>query len=343
MKEINGFKISKTAYANWSKDEYEPSNEGLIDWTKDKLAASLSGKDIDRCKQAIIHMKDVANSSMNEKELVSIINSNKMVLTFYTKKGKIIKSFPEELDNQVRNLIILNESIKKLSKYISDTDINAPGIETLSTLNDTNLMPIFRKLSGLSFLGSIFISTVTKETLNSVKIKDKNLSNRVDVEKKIFALHWIKNFLVGTVMSITVPFRHYSILREAMKQHFLDASFSIVGILATGTADNINKELNKTQKIHKFNNSVKENLLEILEASKIDLGEFVTKSKNLIQSSSDLVETINKFIELDDKYKESDDSLIRDVLRNTRVLCSVGARVVNRQGLYYKSIFSEKE
>lgn len=337
MKTIYDFQFKETAYKKWD-NPLSPSNEGLVDWSKDKLSASFSEKDLLLAKNHLELIQRVSNLPLKSNKPLAILNGKKSVLSFYTKKGKIIDSFSEELEEQIRSLEILSVTIKKITSLIHELKLEASEIEALGSLNDANILPILKRASSLSFLGSIYLESIENKSFNTIQIKRLNKEDRLKVEKQIYALHWIKHLLVGVLKVPLIPFKYYGDIKEALNQNAVDATFDISAIVINGTISETRRELAKTNSVIENNEKVNIVLDEILEASSISSTDFHSKTKLILDKSAELLESIEHFHALDKEYVKSDNTLIRWALRTVRVLSVFGLEVLSREGIFYKAI-----
>lgn len=343
-KELHGFTFKPSGSSAWSSQDnvINVSNEGVRDFINDVFLPSYNEKDISIGKECLEVMESVLKTDLDTNEPIVFFNAKDKLLRFYTKKGKVINSFPNELDNQVKNIDILTNSIKKLSDSISKVNVGSDDIEVLEHLNDSELMPVFNKLSSLGFLGSISINYTQNKKIDNFTVYSSDVSKRVSTKKKSLAMAWLNGVMSGVSKKMKIPVMVLEVANKILPIPTKVRMYTRGGILSFFTLASI-KDGKKAAKEAKSQNKKIESLFyDIIEASQITPNEFRAKTDTLLMASTTLLKTIDSFTEVDSKYKKSNTKLTRDMLRNARILSSIGLKVLKVQRDFYKGLILDK-
>lgn len=339
-KTLHGFNFSTHTSQQWANADTDLSisNEGLGDFIADKLSPSYNDSDIKQAKEALTNIEKVLQVDLKVNELIVLLDDKQSILNFYTKKGRVISSFPVELERQAKSIAILESAINKISTNISRLDVNADEFTILGELNDSELMPIFNKISMLSFLGGVYIDYTQNKKIDDLKVRSTDYANKVNTKRKSLAGAWLKGFVSGTLRRSNRPLVAIGTVMKLLKfpkRLALGIGVTAIAASAIRAAKASNRHLEAGRK---HNALADKNFFDIVEASQISPGEFESLSKRLEEESKKLLSTIEKFSKVDEVYKESNDKLLRDMLRNARILSSIGLKVLNVQGKFYKHI-----
>lgn len=340
MSTLHGFNISKpNATIDWSDTVI--SNEGFKDTLTDLFTSKLKEEDINKTKSDLELLKQVSNTKLNYDTPLVIINEKKSVLQFYTKKGRVIFSFSDELTNQVKSIEILTKSIKVLSDQISKLDIKANEYEALEELNDSVLMPIFNSVSKLSFLDSIYIRHVANKSIDKLQLNYDKDYKKLTFEKKSAILAFLSGSLAGGISKSVIPLAATNTGLKVLKLPIHFKIVSNLGVIAFYSFQSISQGIKAYKLVKSHNKRADDVFFDIVDAAQIEPSDFETKSKALYKASNELFTVIESFYRLDQQYKESDTKLIRDMLRNTRILSVVGLKVIESQSNFFNNLIKK--
>lgn len=339
MSELYGFEIKRSVSLEWMKEEV--STEGIRDTLKDLFTSKLNKSELDSISKEIDIISTLAGSNIKTDNEILLFKETQSAMKFLTKNGSVISSLPYELERQIDNINKLNKAINTFMRQISKLDVNASEYEALEELNDSELMDVFNSVSRLSFLDSIYINYVANKTIDNIQLQFEKKLKKIDISKKSPILHFLKGSFGGGYMKSIVPIAALTQLRKVIKIPALWALYAVGATLVVKTINSLDKAKAAYRNAQDHNKEVEKLIFKIIDASAIKANDFNILMNKLNSASKELLKTINEFYKLDSIYKESNNSLIRDMLRNSRTLSVVGCKVLESQNKFFKEVSSE--
>lgn len=333
-------KLFDYSLENYNQDDTTAiSNEAFSNTLYDLFTGGFTKSDIEETRKLTENIQKIESIKFDTNEIISIINEKKTVLEFYVKRNKLIRSFEDELNTQIKNIVSFREILQKIQFLLEEVPSNPTEFDLLDTINDANVMPLYKKVQSLAFLGSYsFYIENNKHFEKYSQRYNTNKDTKTIIQKKNPLLSFLGAWVFGGLEKYTAMTAYILAVQVVLKLSIFTSNVLSGGLLTYFLYKSTKDGVQAYKESKRWNKRYEALMSDAFEASAIAPSTFKMLSNKLHRETILLLDQIEEFDKFKEDYVNKNNKILKRILSNFKQITGVVIRALKSQGKYYRDI-----